>query len=548
MVNQTVEPTESKRNTGKPSACLLQRCRVTNRQSFLLLLLLLLLFATAAGIRLHKISDPPLDYHPNRQYASAQGARTMYYLSSDTLTEWQEDILRSLNPPNTRIKFPLPTIEGIAFLLYKVAGGEYLWLPRVFSALSFVLGAVFLYLIAKRVTTRGGALCATAFYLFLPFGILASRSFQSEPLMVAAMLFAVWTVVLHAEKPTRRRALIAGLATAAAILIRPVCGFMIFGAFAGLALARQGPIRPMKDPGSWLFAGVAVLPTVALSIYDRLHLGGAGAAYVEEVAFVPRLLITPSFYLDWLMVLVNILGTAFPLGALALLVGLVLLAAVVGALFILRKGPPRALVLGLLCGYLVSGLVFNFHIHTHNYFSLQFVPLAALCLGSLAVWLVPHSYTLAPRLAVRGAIAFALIVVCLTALAWTLARVSIPNADQQVRAAESIGEIVDHSKQTIVLSQYYGRDTVYHGWFIGSAWPATYELEARSKLGRPDVRGEELFYDSYWDHSPEYFIVTYLADFERQADIREFLLREFPILAETDDYIIFDLRQTDMAE
>lgn len=62
---------------------------------------------------------------------------------------------------------------------------------------------------------------------------------------------------------------------------------------------------------------------------------------------------------------------------------------------------------------------------------------------------------------------------------------------------------------------------------------------------KPDLRGEELFYDSCWDKSPEYFVVTDMADFQEQADIKEFLLREFPILPETEDYMIFDLRQID---
>ena len=38
---------------------------------------------------------------------------------------------------------------------------------------------------------------------------------------------------------------------------------------------------------------------------------------------------------------------------------------------------------GLWGGYFLFGLVFTYHIHTHGYYSLQFVPIVALSLGPL---------------------------------------------------------------------------------------------------------------------------------------------------------------------
>ena len=39
----------------------------------------------------------------------------------------------------------------------------------------------------------------------LPFGVLASRSFQPDPLMVSLSLVALWAIVRHDEAPEPRR-------------------------------------------------------------------------------------------------------------------------------------------------------------------------------------------------------------------------------------------------------------------------------------------------------------------------------------------------------
>ena len=54
------------------------------------------------------------------------------------------------------------------------------------SALLWVLGGVFLYLIGRRVTSREGALLvALALYLFWPYGVVMSRVYMPDPMTVA---------------------------------------------------------------------------------------------------------------------------------------------------------------------------------------------------------------------------------------------------------------------------------------------------------------------------------------------------------------------------
>ena len=50
---------------------------------------------------------------------------------------------------------------------------------------------------------------------------------------------------------------------------------------------------------------------------------------------------------------------------------------------LLRSGPARTLLVGLWGGYVLLGFAFAHHIHTHNYYSLQLIPVVALSLGAL---------------------------------------------------------------------------------------------------------------------------------------------------------------------
>ena len=64
-------------------------------------------------------------------------------------------------------------------------------------------------------------------------------------------------------------------------------------------------------------------------------------------------------------------------------------AALLGAL-LLSKGLARALLIGLLSGYIVFGLVFTYHIQTHSYYSLQLVPIVALAIGFIVELVGAH--------------------------------------------------------------------------------------------------------------------------------------------------------------
>ncbi len=58
------------------------------------LLIIVFLFVTALGIRLYKITDPPLDFHAMRQYHSLIITRGFYFENLTTIPKWRKQLAK----------------------------------------------------------------------------------------------------------------------------------------------------------------------------------------------------------------------------------------------------------------------------------------------------------------------------------------------------------------------------------------------------------------------------------------------------------------------
>ena len=537
-------PLRTKASKAKPG--------LLSRHKRLRWLVICVLFFAAVSIRMYHIDSSATEWYPERQYYSAWGARCMYYSSLDSIPDWRKDVIEAYPrmvdyADNSGMMAPLPTIEGIARLLYSLAGGEYMWLPRAFSALAWVLGGVFLYLLAKRLMSKEAALLATGFYLLLPAGITGGRSFQVEPLMVAAMICSVYAIFLHHEKPTARRVLVAASVAAVAVLTRPLCAFMIFGAFVALSLKRRGLRRAMRDPHSWLFASIAVLPTAILILYDRLFPFSSSMTYFEGSTVQPHLLLHWDYYFQWAYYFLSVIGSWGISGAVQILAGLVTLGAAVVGATILRKKDARPLVIGLSCGFVAFGIVFTYLISNHHYHQLQMVPVIALCLGPIAVRILTWVYALVAdligpkwvsRVAVGG-ILFVLVIPMVGVVADDAMRSAELGRERGVEA-QTIGELVEHSTDVVVISHWRGYDLTYHGWFFGH-W-LLWETPA---LQGADVVHMESFFDSLCEGwQPTYLVITDLEELDRHSVLRQFLFATYPTVAQADAYLILNLQES----
>jgi 4-amino-4-deoxy-L-arabinose transferase-like glycosyltransferase len=516
--------------------------RFLPRGQVLRLLVLGFLFVAAFGLRLYGINQHPVQFGILRHYHGALLARGFYewLLSGDLKTV----------PPDGIIEPPI--LELLASFAYLIFGGEHLWIPQLLSAVFWMVGGVFLYLIAKRIVSPNAAVFSVFFYLFVPYSVFASRIFMPDPLMVMLLVISVFTILKHHEQPSTRRLMVAATASSLAIFVKPgICLFQVFGAFVSLAVYREGVRRSLVSPQFLVFAVLSILPTGLYYLYGTFLAGFLRGQTSQKV--VPQLVLETSFWKGWLLTVSGVLGYVALLGALF-------------GVLLLRKGLPRVLMIGLWSGYFLFGLTFTSHIATHDYYSLQLIPVVALSLGPLADLIMndlKQTVNNMGQLDWRGYGRIVFLALCISVLVLsavgnrqTSAYSTTWMTTQQDRAASylatfrEIGEVVNHSRRTLVLfggsqsgGPNYGFALMYHGRLLGETWPYPTHQGDRQEEKR-GISTEELFSRRYRKHSPEYFVISrgwWVR--EETTSLRTFLTENFPVAAQGDTYVVFDLRR-----
>jgi 4-amino-4-deoxy-L-arabinose transferase-like glycosyltransferase len=464
-----------------------------------------------------------LDFHATRQYRSLIIARGFYVDHQASAPAWMREVAHCSQKRQGILEPPI--MERVVATGYRALGGERLWLPRLFSILFWLTGGGFLYLIAKRVADGDAALFAAAFYLLLPFAVVASRSFQPDPLMVMLMLASVWALLRYDDAPSTARLAGAAVLSSLAFVVKPGSVFVIMAAFLALAIRRHGVRRALWSRTFGVFVVVMLLPTLLIYGYGIAK----GVFLVNEArkTVLPQLWISSFFWRGWLMQIGSTVGFTCFIGALL-------------GTFAFRRGMPRALITALWVGYGVFCLALNYNLATHDYYQLQLIPIVGLALGPVVALVMTRLSELQPglpsRLAIRGVWCLAL----LLSLADARARLANVSLQRQVAVQEEIGTLVRHSAKTVFLSGDYGVPLEYHGVLCGNSWPLGWDLEWERLARKPTLAAPERFERWYAKDAPAYFIVEDLQEFAKQPDLERFLSR-FPIVAKSPDYVIFAL-------
>ena len=223
-----------------------------DQHRWLLTILVILIFAGALGLRLFNLTTLPLDFQTDRQEQSMLKARGIYYATLSNVPAWQKQmaIQQRLGQP---IQEP-EIMEHLAALSYQIAGGEHLWIPRLYSILFWLAGGLALFDLIRAMAGSDGAIIGTVFYLFSYFGVIASRSFQPDPLMVMATILGLWALYRWYRHPTWVWAMAAGLLCGLAIYVKVPAGFSSLpGALVGCCLGTGGLRRPssIRRCGCW---------------------------------------------------------------------------------------------------------------------------------------------------------------------------------------------------------------------------------------------------------------------------------------------------------
>lgn len=480
---------------------------------------LFLVLALGFAIRLYDLTDLPLDFHPTRQLFSAIKARGMYYQGLPEATEWQRE--KAVQMWKARVTIEPEVLPWLAARLYRPFG-EQLWIPRLLSSLFWLAGGIFLFLLARRLTSVDGGLLALATYCFSPYGIFASRSFQPDPLMVLCILVFWWSIWRWAQKPQWRWALVAGFSGGAAIFVKFVAAFFVVGGGLGATLVRMRLRGLLRSSQTWCIVGLGALPGTVWLLYGLT----AGGFLREEFGgnFILSLFTRPSYYLGWQ----NNINTVA--GAAGVSLGLL-------GLFLVRDFGARVLLFSLWSTYLCFGLVFNYHISTHDYYSLPLIPIIALSVAPVGDRLFSWLDQETPKIWMRIAVALTLLYGAGAHL-WNV-RNEMKAVDYRAMEAFwlEIGRSLDRGS-VVALTEDYGLSLAYWGWQNSTAWPPSGQLDYRAARGSLNDL-DALFSERVQGKS--FFLVTNLADFERQLELRQRLFAQYTLVSQDEGYLIFDL-------
>ena len=494
-------------------------------------LLLVLILACGAFLRYSDLSAPLLDFHPTRQLFGAIKARGLYYQTLPDAPAWQKSLAVRQYEGEATIEPPL--MEHLSADLYTFFGAQTA-VPRAVSSSFWLLGGLFLFLLARNLSgSAPAAALSLAFYLLLPYAVSASRAFQPDPLMVMLLIIFWWGIENWSRHLSWKWALISGLAGGLAIFIKFPVVFFVIGGALGLIFGRVGLLKSIKTPQTWGIVLLGILPPAIYLYYGTVLHGFLGQQFGDR--FYPELWITPIFYLRWFLKVQDI--------ASILWIGLTLLGC-----FVFSSKPVRAFLGGLWAAYFVFGLTFAHHISSHDYYSLPLIPILALGLAPLAAAGLSALQTrffpdaqfaeldaknpTANRISGTFPQVFILIILVSSLLLYTVDQyLNERTNDYRPQAAfwAQVGDAIGHQPGVLALTTDYGYSLAYYGWQNSSPWP-------------PSVSAQE-FRDTFkrLASNKTYFLVTDFDEYNRQPELQKQLTENYPILAQSRDFIVFDL-------
>jgi 4-amino-4-deoxy-L-arabinose transferase-like glycosyltransferase len=486
-------------------------------QRFLLALLILIGF----GIRIFDLTDPPLDFHPTRQLRSAILSRAYFY-------QWNpsaDPVLRDkaqLMAQSLEVYEP-PILEGIVAGVYLAAGQEIWWVARILNAIFWGIGGMTLYWISRRYTGFYASLTGLAFYLCLPFSIIASRSFQPDPWMVMWLLLAVAGLLRWMDKQSWQNTILAGLLAGMTVLVKLVTVFPLALIWGSVVLSQTDWRKWLKSPQFYVGVVLAALPSI---IFYLINLGQRSAGFFSFwTVALSHLILETSFYADWMSMLHNLFGLSN------------ILLSVLG--IVLAKREYKAILAGGWAGYFIYGLFFPYQMITHEYYHLMVIALIGLSLPPLveAVYQQIRTQHWVWRLAAVGGLVFSAGYCLYVGRSVLIAR----SYTNEPIAWQKIGEAIPADGKLIALTSEYGNRLMYYGWRgIAGYWPDSGDLKLFSLAGSGPMQFESYFAEK--TTGMDYFLITMFSEFDAQPDLKNKLTSGYPVLSEGDGYLLFDLR------
>jgi 4-amino-4-deoxy-L-arabinose transferase-like glycosyltransferase len=491
----------------------------SNRLNRLQFLLLGLILVSGIALRLYRLNEPPLDFHPTRQLRSALIARNVYlHLKPDAD---QAARVQAAELGNLEIYEP-PILEQIVGATYLLTG-EKPGVARVWNALFWIIGGLALFGFTRRFASYLASLAALLFYLFLPFSVIASRSFQPDPWMVMWILLTTWALSGWIKTPTWKWSLLCGALAGMAVVVKIFAAFFIGGLLAAAVLCAFGLRHFWRKPQVWLMAALAILP--AFLVYFAFNTQRSGEFLSYWTLSLAKLWLDTKFYSSWLAMVGGLMGLGLPLVA---LLGICI-----------TRQPERFLLIALWVGYGLFGLSSPYQFTTHEYYHLSLIPLVGMGLAPVLDVLLN---SLKNQAKIWQAVALAALIFTLGYNLWIArSQIYVANFANEPTAWRNVGKAVPDGHSFIALTADYGMRLRYYGLRSGFAsWPSTadFKLEALRAAQTDDF--DQVFKEL--TSGREYFLVTAFSELEAQPQLKE-NLAHLPIFAQGDGFIVYSLNQ-----
>jgi len=480
-----------------------------------------IILASGFITRMFDLTDPPLDYAAARQLRSAMIARGKYYSTLDDVPEWQLDIAQKQQNIHGMIEPEI--IENITVATYRIIGEEKVWIARIYSSLFWVLGGLALYSLTRSMVSDDGGVIALIYYLFAPFGLVASRTFQPDPLMTA-MIITAWMSFSHWYRTSSWKwAILAGITAGAAMYIKSTSVFFLLFGMAIVVISRKKILDTLKDFQVWVIVLLSGIPVLSYTIYG-IFISGELESQLKG-RFFPQMWTNLDFYLQWKNAISNVTGHY-----LILIIGLV-------GLFLIKQKRDRFFLFFIWVGYLLYGFGFSYHISTHYYYTLPVIPLLAVSLGEISdrliMWFKKNKLS-----SLVWAGTSLLVIAGMAGGYYLLVRKDYRHEPPYY---QKVANFVEPEAKIVALSQDYGYRLSYFGWRVVYPWKGKEDLryiELRDSMLDPFSKRFSEFTTDY-----DYFIITRMSEFRRQEELFNELNEHYPIVEEGDGYTIFDLRE-----
>lgn len=481
-------------------------------------LIVVMMLLAGLGIRLFDLTDPPMDFHPTRQLRGAIIARSIYLNILPNVDPQERELAASY--AGLTGQFEPPILETLVAYTYRILGNESFWIARIYNALFWLVGGVFLFLLGKRMTNIGGGFIALGYYLFLPFAAQASRSFQPDPGMVMWLVIFTYTLYRWGETHSWKWAIVSGVAGGMAILTKPVAVYIVSAAAVAVVVFSLGFLQSLRRLQVWAMAFMMAAPS--FGYYLLLGRGNAAGYIANWTVALSHLIIEPAFYVRWLSFVQNWMGFS------------VILLALAGV--IIASPRNKALLCGLWIGYIIYGLTLPYQMYTHNYYHLQLVPILALSLTCVGQVLIERlSNQSQPwKILLAGVALVSVIFPCWVAISTLKAE----DFRKEPVYWQEIGALLPADGKIIALTQDYGYRLMYYGWRKVTLW------QTSSEQNLAELRNREKEFSSIFSNHIEekdFFLVTAMGQWKNQPTLQNTLYDNYPLIAEGDGYLLFDL-------